>query len=325
MQPHSKQELVSAPRSESLAPHAPAVQHYAEQSKAASTKRAYTADWRHFTAWCKFNTVLHLPAEPATVAAYISDLAEQRYKVATITRRLASISQAHQLAGFTSPTQSEMVRTVMKGIRRALGTAQQGKAAATVEVVRLLLEHIDGARLTSCRDRALLLLGFAGAFRRSELVDLDVADLKFERAGLRITLRHSKTNQEGALEQKGIPYGLQPATCPVRALEQWLALADIKSGAVFRPIDRHGNLKVQRLTAQSVALIVKRYASAAGLAVDDFSGHSLRAGLATSAAAAGVSERKIMQQTGHKSTQMVRRYIRDADLFKENAAGQVGL
>ncbi len=159
----------------------------------------------------------------------------------------------------------------------------------------------------------------------SELVGLDVADLQFERAGVRILLRKSKTDQEGQGRVVGIPYGLVPATCPVQALEAWLAAAGISSGPAFRPIDRHGNVKQQRLTPQSIALMVKRYAAAAGLQVDDFSGHSLRAGLATSAASAGVSERKIMAQTRHKSSAMVRRYIRDADLFRDNAAGALGL
>jgi site-specific recombinase XerD len=292
----------------------PLVEEYANASRSPATRRAYAHDWQDFTIWCASHAVDHLPATSATVAAYIAGLAKQRRTMSTITRRLAAISQAHQLAGHPTPTHDERVRTVLKGIKRKVGTAQQGKAPATVEVVRILLQQI-GHSILGTRDRALLLVGFAGAFRRSELVSFDVADVTLSELGIVLLLRQSKTDQEGEGRKIAIPYGLIPATCPVRALEAWLCDASVTAGPIFRPIDRHGNVKPRRLTAQSVALVIKRYAAAASLNVTDFSGHSLRAGFATTAAAVGVTERQIMRQTGHTSVKTVRKYIRQGELF----------
>jgi integrase len=212
----------------------------------------------------------------------------------------------------------------MEGVRRSLGTAPAQKAAATVDIVRQMVDGL-GEDVQGLRDRALLLVGFAGAFRRSELVGLDVEDVAFTSNGLVILLRRSKSDQEGVGHKKGLPYGSSPATCPVRALRAWLDASGVAEGPIFRGVDRHGNIKASRLSPRTVALVVKRVAEAAGLDPTEFAGHSLRAGLATSAAAAGVSERIIMQQTGHRSVQMVRRYIREGSLFRENAAGKVGL
>jgi integrase len=179
--------------------------------------------------------------------------------------------------------------------------------------------------LAGCRDRALLLLGFAGALRRSELVGLDVADLTEGTDGLRVRLQRSKTDQEGVGRTVGIPYGSNPVTCPVRAWLAWLEVSGITEGAAFRPVDRHGRIGTTRLSGQAVALVLKRHAARAGLDPGEMAGHSLRAGLATSAAAAGVPERVIAEQTGHKGTAMLRRYIREGSLFRENAASAVGL
>lgn len=212
----------------------------------------------------------------------------------------------------------------MSGIRRTLGRAQTQKAPATLEPLRARLDTL-GAGPAGLRDRALLLIGFAGAFRRSELVALDIGDLQFTLAGVVITVRRSKTDQEGRGTSKGIPMGLFVATCPVRALRAWIEAAELVSGALFRPIDRHGNIKAQRLTAHAVARIVKRAAGAARLEVEHFSGHSLRVGLATAAAAVGAGDRSIQKQTGHKSRAMLDHYIRSAELFKEIAARVVGL
>jgi len=302
----------------------PLVEEYANASRSPATRRAYAHDWQDFITWCEAHAVDHLPAAPATAAAYIADLAKQRRTVSTITRRLTAISQAHQLAGHPTPTYDERVRTVLKGIKRKLGTAQQGKAPATIEVVRILLQQL-GHGILGTRDRALILLGFAGGFRRSELVSFNVADVSINELGMVLTLRRSKTDQEAGGRKIAIPYGRIAATCPVRALETWLKDASITAGPIFRPIDRHGNVKAQRLTAQSVALVIKRYAAAAGLKVTDFSGHSLRAGFATTAAAVGVAEGNIMRQTGHKSIATVRKYIREGELFRDNPAGQLGL
>jgi integrase len=225
-----------------------------------------------------------------------------------------------------------VVRLVWAGIRRTHGTAQEGKAPALVEDLRAMVEAMvprrcgQAWRLLELRDRALLLLGFAGAFRRSELVSFDVEDLELSRAGLAVRLRRSKTDQEGQGRRVGIPRGQRAETCPVRALQAWLERARIEAGPIFRGVNRHGQLQSGQLSDRAVALVVKRRAAAAGLDPERLAGHSLRAGLATSAAAAGASERKIMDQTGHKSVTMVRRYIRDGELFgTDNAATVAGL
>lgn len=296
-------------------------QGYLRQSLAANTLRAYAADWRDFTTWCEANGRIPLPALPETVSLYLSGLADHA-KTSTLTRRISAISQAHQAAGYESPTQSALVRQVMKGIRRAKGTAQIGKSPVKVEHLRGICASLDPEKPLDVRDRALVLVGFAGAFRRSELVGLDIEDLEFNDEGLVIHLRRSKTDQIGEGRKVGIPYGSAPATCPVRAVKDWLVALKAEKGPLFRTIDRHGHIFSTRLTPQSVALLVKRLT--AGIQ-GDFSGHSLRAGLATAAAAAGVSERAIMAQTGHKSLAALRKYIREGSLFLENAAAKVGL
>ncbi len=298
-------------------------QEYAAEAVAANTRRAYGADWRDFVAWCDARGRGPLPASAETVAVYLADLAAFR-KTSTVARRLAAISQAHSIAGFESPTVDVAVRQVMAGIRRRHGSRQQGKEPALTDDIRAMVARLDRT-LAGRRDRALILLGFAGAFRRAELVALDVSDLTFGREGMVVRVSRGKTDQEGSGREAGIPYGSHPDTCPVRAVQGWLAVAGIARGALFRPVDRHGNLQPARLTAQSVALIVKRAAAAARLDPQQYAGHSLRSGLATSAAAAGVAERAIMDQTGHKSLPMVRRYIRRGSLFRENAAALVGL
>jgi len=179
--------------------------------------------------------------------------------------------------------------------------------------------------LIGTRDRALILLGFAGAFRRSELVGLDASDCIFGRDGLTVTLRRSKTDQDGAGRKIGIPYGANPDTCPVRNLQDWIEQAGIVGGVLFRPLNRRGQLRPGRLSGIDVARVVKKLAQRAGLNPALYAGHSLRAGHATAAAIAGASERSIMNQTGHRSVQMVRRYIRDGSLFRENSAGKLGL
>jgi integrase len=296
---------------------------YARQSKADNTRRAYRADWADFAAWCAAHAVSALPSTPQTVALYLSAMAGHR-KVSTLQRRLSAISQAHQVAGHPTPIKDIAVRAVFAGIRRAHGTAQHGKSPVLTADLRLMVAALPDS-LLGVRDRALLLVGFAGAFRRSELVALDVRDVTVSRDGLVILLRRSKTDQEGQGRTIGIPYGSRPITCPVRALQDWLSCGNIKAGPLFRPLDRHGNIQPARFSDRGVARVVQRAALAAGLDPAAFAGHSLRAGLATSAAAAGVSERAIMAQTGHKSLPMVRRYIRDGSLFNDNAAASVGL
>lgn len=298
-------------------------QSYADQSRAPATVRAYRADWRHFAVWCADQQLPTLPAAPETVALYVTALA-QTHRYSTIQRRISAIAQAHHAQQLDSPTSARIVREVLGGIRRAVGTAQQGKAPAVTAAIQAMVATLDDSP-SGVRDRALLLIGFAGAFRRSELVSLDVADCRFDQAGLTITLRRSKTDQEGHGALVAIPHGRSASTCPVRALRAWLTVASIASGPIFRGIDRHGTIKISRLCDRAVAKIVKRCAAAAGLDAAQFAGHSLRAGLATAAAQAGVEERVIMKQTRHVSVAMVRKYIREGDLFRENAAGNVGL
>ncbi len=297
---------------------------YAEQSRAEATKRAYTSDWQRFSSWCELTVAKSLPASPQTVAAYIAHLADQGKAVATIVRALASISQAHQIAGYDSPSRSEHVRTVLKGIKRANGIAQRQAAAATVPVLRQMIDSLPD-NLLGIRDRALLLIGFAGALRRSELVALTVADIEFVSEGVVITVRRSKTDQDAAGRQIGIPFGMAAATCPVGALQAWLDATGIADGPIFRRVDRWQNLRDKPLAPQAVALIVKAAAERAGLDADRFSGHSLRAGLATAAAEAGANGLEIALQTGHKSQQMVARYVRKGSLFRGNVAGRTGL
>jgi integrase len=238
---------------------------------------------------------------------------------------MAAIGAAHKAIGLESPASMRhgAVASVWAGIRRTHGTAQNAKAPVLVDDLRAMVRNLRPG-LIGIRDRALLLLGFAGAFRRSELVALNLEDVQVTSDGLVITLRRCKTDQEGEGRKVGVPYGSNPETCPVRALRAWQETSSIEGGALFRSINRHGQIG-SRLSGYAVALIVKRYASAAGLDRAAYSGHSLRAGLATSAAIAGASERSIMAQTGHRSAAMVRRYIRDGSLFRENAAARVGL
>ena len=296
---------------------------YVAAAKAPNTVRAYRSDWTDFTYWCESQGVGALPASPETVAAYLTDLS-QVAKPSTLARRLSSISQAHQAAGHETPTRHATVRAVWAGIRRTKGTAQEGKTPAVLADVRAMVGALPNS-LTGIRDRALLLLGFAGAFRRSELVSLDIADVEEVAEGLVVIIRRSKTDQEAQGRKVGIPYGSHLETCPVRAVKAWLEAAQLRGGSLFRAVSRHGQVSEARLSDRAVALVVKRRAQAAGLDPDNFAGHSLRAGFATAAAAAGVPERAIMAQTGHKSLPILRRYIREGSIFRDNAAAYVGL
>lgn len=296
---------------------------YARQSKAESTLRGYRSDWREFFAWCESHNVCPLPATPESVAAYIAECAGH-LKVGSIQRRINAIAEAHKTVNVDSPTHSGLVRATLKGIRRVKGTAPAQKAAALIDDIRAMVDSAD-AGLIGLRDAALVLIGFAGAFRRSELVGLTVEDCVFSKDGLTVTLRRSKTDQEGAGRNIGLPYGSNPSTCPVRVLQDWLEQARITSGPVFRSINRHGHVQEGGLSGIDVARIVKKLAERAGLDATKYAGHSLRAGHATTAAIGGASERSIMNQTGHRSVQMVRRYIRDGSLFRENSAGKLGL
>jgi site-specific recombinase XerD len=289
---------------------------YARAEKAEATRRAYRTDFEIFRAWCAERKAGALPAMPETVAAFLAHEVSRRIKPATISRRLAAIGYAHKLGGLPRPTDDERVRATLRGIRRTLGTAAAKKMPATAERI-VAMAPIADQRLSSLRDRALLLLGFAGAFRRSELCALDFEDIEETAEGLRVRIRHSKTDQEGRGEVIAIPFGT--VACPVKALKAWLQATSITSGPIFRPIAKGEKLQGTRLTDRSVAKIVKAHAARVGLDPAKFGGHSLRSGFLTSAAAHGASIFKMADQSRHKSMDTLRGYIRDAEIFKDHA------
>lgn len=293
----------------------------AEGARAAATRRAYRSDWRHFEAWCTGHGLTALPAAPATIGLYLADHADA-CAVATLTRRLASISVAHRLVAHHLDTRHPAIRDVLAGLRRSKRVAPRQAQALTVPLAkRVVTTCQDG--MCDIRDRALILVGLAGGFRRSELVGLDVADLTLSEDGVRVRIARSKTDQDGEGQAIGIGRTGTP-TCPVAALEAWLAAAKIGAGRVFRSINRHGRLGAS-LSDRAVALILKGRAGRAGLEPAAFSGHSLRAGFATSAARAGVEEREIMATTRHRSSTVLRRYIRDGALLARNVTVEIGL
>lgn len=298
---------------------------FIEAAKADNTRRAYRSDWRLFQAWCRNQGLAPLPATPETVTLYITALAAD-HKPASLQRKLTSITKAHQAAGLPSPAtmQNAAVSETMKGIRRTLGTAQPGKDPLLTPDLVAMTESLDD-RLPGRRDRALLLVGYAGGFRRSELANLDLDDIAETADGLLIRIRRSKTDPEGKGASIAIPYGSSMATCPVRSYRAWIAAARIADGPAFRAIDRHGRVASGRLDAGSIARIVKRAAAAAGLDPANYAGHSLRAGFATQALLNGAAEVSIMRQTRHKSLNTLRKYIRDRSLFRDNPAAKLGL
>ena len=306
---------------------------YFESARAPATARAYASDLADFETWCKVEAggLPTLPASPQTVALYIADMAGRGLKASTISRRLTAVSVLHKAAGLESPSLDERVKDVFKGIRREHGSLEKGAAPLlTPTIKRMILVARETAETpaqhqAALRDAALLLVGYAGAFRRSELSSLRIEDVEFVEDGATVLLGRSKTDQEGKGQKRALPYGSHPETCPVRNLGRWLELLGEDEGPIFRPIDRHGNLRRAALSYRSVCEVVKRRAQAAGLDRDRYSGHSLRAGLATAASAAGVSQRSIMDQGDWKSVQTVMRYVREGTLFKNNAAASVGL
>lgn len=295
-----------------------------QKSKADNTLRAYEADWRDFYDWCSFRGLTALPAEPETIVNYINDLADHA-KANTVSRRLSAISENHIAAGYedNNPCRGGLVRNSLDAIKREKGTIQRGKTPLLFEDIQDMVSYFDVNDIIGIRDKALILTGFMGAFRRSELVSIDVEDLTFSREGVIILVNHSKGDQEGQGEYVAIPYNSDSMMCAVVALKHWLNISQIMSGPLFRPFNKHKQIRERRLTDKSVALIVKKYAALAGRNADDFAGHSLRRGFATSAAQHDVDERSIMQQTRHKSEKMVRRYIEQGNLFKNNALNKM--
>lgn len=302
-------------RTQPVGPISEPLQRFISSSLSAGTRRAYAADLNHFRASGRT-----IPCSPHDLAEYLADLAET-HAVATIQRRLAAIAKAHRALGFDNPCRAEIVRATMSGIRRTKGMVQREAQALQRDSLFTVLECM-GDRPIDIRDRALLLVGFAGAFRRSELVGFDCSDVEPVGRGIVLHLRRSKTDQTGQGRKIAIPHG-RTRWCPVRHLADWIAHAEIEEGPIFRSIDRHGHIAPDRLSGDAVSTIIKRRVEAAGFDPATFSGHSLRAGLATSAAMVGASSWKIRQQTGHKSDAMLARYIRDGDMFTDNAAGAV--
>jgi site-specific recombinase XerD len=298
---------------------------YASAAKASNTLRAYQADWHDFQKWCEGHQLAAMPATPETVALYLTDRAAT-LKTSSLARRLTTINRAHQAAGQPSPAsmQNAVVSEVWKGIKRKKGTAQHGKKPLLTPDVRRIVAELP-QDLRGLRDRALLLAGFAGGFRRSELAALHIADLETTPDGMIVRLGRSKTDQEGQGRAVALPYGSDPATCPVRAVHAWLEQSAVTAGPIFRAIDRHGVVSGRALHADSIAYLLKRAAGLAGLQTVEYAGHSLRAGLATQAAMNGASELAIMKQTGHRSLATVRKYIREGTLFRDNAAAKLGL
>ena len=292
---------------------------YAAAALAPATRRAYERDWRVFADWSVARGLRPMPAAPETVAAFLAAEADREFRPVTIGKRAAAIAAAHRAQDEPNPCDSAAVAAVLAGIRRERGVRPLRKARPLeLEPLARLLEPIDTATLAGVRDRALLLLGFAAALRRSELVALDAEDLEFDASrGLLVMVARSKADQEQEGAQVAVPYAQEPERCAVRALRRYLDAAGIHRGPVFRQLRRGDNLTDQRLSDQSVALIIKRRATAAGVPPGLLSGHSLRAGYATAAAAAGVEERKIANVTRHRNLPVLRGYIRAATAFDD--------
>lgn len=302
--------------------HQEQLDEYANRAKAENTKKAYSFDWKHFYNWCNKHEYQSLPADPKHVAAYLTDLDKKEgFKPSTIQRRIAAISQIHQWEGYPSPTQTSIVRTTFDAIKRDKGVRPDQKTAINEKVIKAMCKVIPDTP-KGIRDRALLLLGFHGGFRRSELLAFQVSDVKFTYEGMSVLLRKSKTDQTGQGRVIAIPYGKNPdpKLCPVRMLKRWIDEAQIKEGALFRKLHKGGKVLGALANTESVANIIKEWAAAAGFNPKDFSGHSLRHGFVTTANKKKKSMHSIMQQTGHKSYDMMRRYIEDQDLFEDNAA-----
>ncbi len=295
-----------------------------EKAKADNTLKAYACDWNDFADWCQYHGERDLPTTPETIVNYINDLADEA-KANTVARRITAISENHIAAGYSknNPAKDGMVRAAMAAIRREKGTFQRGKSPILMETLYLLADCFDEDSLTGLRDKALIFLGFAGAFRRSELVRIQREELTFSPQGLIIFVPQSKGDQLGHGANIAIPYAPNAEICAVRALKKYLDAARIQGGPIFRPITKAQSLRNTQLSDKSVALIVKKYAGLAGLDPQQFAGHSLRRGFATSAAQHDVDALTIMRQTRHKSEKMVHRYIEQGNIFKDNALGRM--
>jgi site-specific recombinase XerD len=297
-----------------------------QNSKAANTVRAYKSDFEDFGLFCVRNGFKNLPSDPKIVSLYLTHLSSNEMKVSTIKRRLVSIGVIHKMKGYYLDTKHPVIIENLMGIKRRKGTVQKGKKPILISDLKLIIDVINKEKepdIKKLRNKALLLIGFSGGFRRNEIVSLNVDDTEFVFEGLKITLRKSKTDQFGEGMVKGIPHFENSLYCPVASLRRWINVSKLKKGPIFVRFSKGSKITNLRLTDQSVALIIKDYLIKAGVDSKDYSGHSLRSGFATSAAEAGAEERSIMAMTGHKSTEMVRRYIKEANLFKNNALNKI--
>ena len=301
-----------------------------KNSKANNTIRAYKSDFRDFGGFCAKNGLKSLPADPKIVSLYMTYLSTKDSKMSTLRRRLVSIGVIHRLKGHYLDTKHPIIIENLMGIKRKKGSYQKGKKPILINHLKLMIEAIDKdtsdeTGIRKLRDKTIILLGFAGGFRRIELISIDFEDLEFVSEGVKIFIRKSKTDQFGEGMIKGLPYFTSQKYCPVWHLKKWLEISEIKSGPIFRRFSKGLNLGKNRLTDQSVALFLKKHLSNAGIENKNYSGHSLRSGFATVTAESGADERSIMAMTGHKTTQMVRRYIKEANLFKNNALNKIKL
>jgi len=297
-----------------------------QSSKAKNTVRAYKSDFNDFGIFCAQNGFKSLPSDPKIVSLYLTHLSSKDAKMSTLKRRLVSIGVIHKLKGHYLDTKHPAIIENIMGIKRRKGSVQKSKKPILINNLKQIINIIDEQKkeeIKKFRDRSIILIGFSGGFRRNEIVSLDYDDLDFVPEGLKINIKRSKTDQFGEGFTKALPYFDSSKYCPVVSLKNWLEISRITSGPLFRKFVKGSKLAENRLTDQTVALLIKEYLNLAGIDSKNYSGHSLRSGFATSAAESGVEERSIMAMTGHKSTEMVRRYIKEANLFKNNALNKI--
>ena len=297
-----------------------------QSSKANNTIRAYKSDFKDFGLFCAQNGFKSLPSEPKIVSLYLTYLSIKDAKISTLKRRVVSIGVIHRLKGHYLDTKHPSIIENIMGIRRRKGSLQKRKKPILISHLKQLIDVIDQQNnedIKKLRDRSIILIGFSGGFRRNEIVSLDYSDLDFVEEGLKIEIRKSKTDQFGEGLVKALPYFDNSKYCPVVSLKNWINISKIKSGALFRRFSKGSKLSNHRLTDQTVALLIKQYLEIVGVDSKNYSGHSLRSGFATATAESGAEERNIMAMTGHKSTEMVRRYIKEANLFKNNALNKI--
>tara|TARA_B100000767_G_C19759449_1_gene534498 strand:- start:1804 stop:2760 length:957 start_codon:yes stop_codon:yes gene_type:complete len=297
-----------------------------QNSKAINTIRAYKSDFNDFSLFCSKNGFKLLPSNPNIVSLYLTHLSTKNAKMSTLKRRLVSIGVVHKLKGHYLDTKHPSIIENIMGIKRRKGSNQKSKKPILINSLKQIINVIDNQNkqeIKKYRDRTIILIGFSGGFRRNEIVSLNYDDLDFVPEGLKINIRRSKTDQFGEGSVKALPYFDSSQYCPVISLQKWIEVSKINSGPLFRRFTKGLNLSENRLTNQTVALLIKEYLMLAGIDSKNYSGHSLRSGFATSAAESGADERSIMAMTGHKTTQMVRRYIKDGNIFKNNALNKI--